>query len=86
MKHYVYGMIFSIFLGLTMQTLALIFLASGTMDHTALILYSTCGSVIYSIYVIIDLYWIVERIEIDDYILGALTLYLDLVTLFIHIL
>ncbi len=44
------------------------------------------GSLIYSVYVAIDLHMIAEKISIDDYILGAITLYVDLITLFIHIL
>ena len=86
MKFYGYSMLFSVFLSITLQTIALVVLASGRADHTALIIYSVCGSITYSIYVIVDLWLIVDRIEIDDYILGALTLYLDLITLFIHIL
>lgn len=58
---------------------------SGT-DSTGLMIYSVAGILIYGIYVIIDLKMISERIEIDDYILGAITLYLDLITLFVYIL
>jgi FtsH-binding integral membrane protein len=49
-------------------------------------LQGAAGSIIYSLYVIIDLKLISSKIEIDDYILGAMTLYIDLITLFIHIL
>ena len=86
MKFYAYGMLFSIFLSFVMQSLCLVFLLSGHADRTAFILYSFSGIIIYSVYVVIDLWMIAERIEIDDYILGAITLYVDLVTLFIHIL
>ncbi len=48
--------------------------------------YAAGATCVYSFYVSVDLYLIAERIEIDDYILGALTLYIDLVTLFVHIL
>ena len=37
-------------------------------------------------YVIIDLQMIAEKIDIDDYILGAIYLYIDLMTLFVYIL
>ena len=51
-----------------------------------MILYCSAGILIYGFYVIFDLKMIAERIEIDDYVLGAMTLYADLITLFIYIL
>jgi hypothetical protein len=51
-----------------------------------MILYCSAGILIYGFYVVFDLKMIVERIEIDDYVLGAMTLYADLITLFIYIL
>lgn len=49
-------------------------------------LYGTAGVLVYGVYVIFDLKIIAEKIEVDDYILGALTLYIDLISLFVHIL
>ncbi len=44
------------------------------------------ASLIYSVYVVIDLKMIQEQMDVDDYIIGALTLYIDLITLFVKIL
>jgi FtsH-binding integral membrane protein len=44
------------------------------------------GILIYGFYVIVDIKLISERIDIEDYILGAITLYIDLMSLFIYIL
>ncbi len=62
------------------------FLFILTNDSFYLMLYSCLGVFFYGIYVIVDLYVITQRIEVDDYILGALTLYLDLITMFLHLL
>lgn len=63
-----------------------IFLFIGGNNRGALVAYSTGGIVVYGIYVIADLKIIADKLDIDDYILGAITLYMDLITLFIHIL
>jgi len=48
--------------------------------------YSTSGAVIFSIYVLIDIQLIKERCDQEDYILASITLYIDLMQLFMHIL
>jgi FtsH-binding integral membrane protein len=55
-------------------------------SQTGSIIYFGVGILIYGFYVIIDMKMIVEKVEIDDYILGAVMLYVDLMTLFIQIL
>ena len=85
MRFYWHGMIVSIIVAFTIQIMGFTLLLSGA-SQAANMLYGTGGAIIYGFYVMIDLRMIAEKIEIDDYILGAITLYLDLITLFIHIL
>lgn len=53
------------------------------------VLYSTCGVLLYSFYLIYDTQLIVgnheNKLEIDDYIIGALMLYLDIINLFLYL-
>jgi len=85
MDDYVAGSICGLFFALILEIVSIFFLFSGS-NRTAIILYSAAGILIYGMYVIIDLYMIVKRLEVDDYILGAFTLYLDLINLFMYIL
>ena len=85
MQSFIPAMICSLFVSLFLQILT-IFLFIGGNNRGALVAYSSAGILVYGLYVIIDLKMIAERLEIDDYILGAITLYVDLITLFIHIL
>ena len=85
METFIPGMVCSLFVSLILQIIT-IFLFIGGNNRGALVAYSTAGILAYGLYVIIDLKMIAERLEIDDYILGAITLYMDLITLFIHIL
>ena len=62
------------------------FYFAGRAFDTYLMIEGLGGSLIYGAYVAIDLHLIAEKIDIDDYILGAITLYVDLITLFIKIL
>lgn len=48
--------------------------------------YALLGSVLFSLYIIYDTYMIAERLDPEDYIVGAIELYLDLVNLFLYIL
>lgn len=54
------------------------------------VLYCCCGIVIYSIYLIFDTQLISEKygefFEIDDYIIAALNIYIDIIQLFLYIL
>ena len=75
----------SIIIALVLQIFALSMLILDNFD-SYISLSGLGGSLVYSIYVCIDLKIISDKIEIDDYILGAITLYVDLITLFIHIL
>ena len=78
-------MFLTLIVALICQITAIFFLWTP-LAESFLTLYLACGILIYGIYVIVDLKMLTERIEIDDYILGALTLYIDLMTLFIYIL
>ena len=48
--------------------------------------YALLGSILFSGYIIYDTYMIAERLDPEDYIVGAIELYLDLVNLFLYIL
>ena len=79
-------MFISILMGLIFQIGAFPFYFSNRNFDTYIMMYGIGGSFIYGVYVAIDLHLIAERIGIEDYILAAITLYIDLITLFIHIL
>ncbi len=67
------------------QVVALMFLIKGD-SAVGRALLCGCMIIIYGFYIIIDLKLITERLDLDDYILGAFTLYMDLMTLFVYIL
>ena len=48
--------------------------------------FSLAGIVIFSLYVLYDTHQITQRLAYDEYVLGAIELYLDFVNLFIFIL
>lgn len=54
------------------------------------ILYSSLGVIVFSIYLVYDTQLIVgnheNKLEVDDYIIGAMMLYIDIINLFLHIL
>jgi len=49
-------------------------------------LYSLFGALLFSGYIIFDTFLITQKLGYDDYILASVTLYLDLVNLFLFIL
>lgn len=55
---------------------------------TKLLYLCLCGLIVVlmSIYIIIDTKMIMEKLDMDEYIIGALMLYTDLIQLFMHIL
>lgn len=61
-----------------------------TQNKTLNIIYSCLGVLAFSIYLVYDTQLIVgnhqNKLEIDDYILGSIMLYLDIINLFLHIL
>lgn len=85
MDHFWPGMIISILIAMILQTLTLSFYLTSNFD-AGYVVDGIAGTIVYSVYVIIDLKIILEKVDIDDYILGAITLYLDLIQLFIKIL
>ena len=48
--------------------------------------YALVGSVIFSLYIVFDTWLITKTLSYDEYILGAINLYLDLINLFLFIL
>lgn len=85
MSNFFFGTVIALFIALFMEIIAIQMFWFGA-NKQLVMLYSGCGILVYGFYVIVDLYLIAKKLEIDDYILGALTLYLDLLTLFLHIL
>ena len=85
MSNFICGSIVALLISLVFELMSILFLFSGN-DLGVILTYSASGIIVYGIYVIIDLYTIANRLEVDDYILGALTLYIDLISLFLHIL
>jgi FtsH-binding integral membrane protein len=85
MRFYWQGLLLSLVVACLMNVVGLTLLLAGAWQ-SAQVAYGLGGAFVYGLYVIIDIKLISEKIEIDDYILGALTLYLDLINLFIQIL
>lgn len=59
--------------------------------RTMTLIYSSCGAILFSIYLIYDTQMMMGgkhkySISPEEYIFGALTLYLDIINIFIHIL
>ncbi|KAF8326537.1 glutamate binding protein [Cantharellus anzutake] len=55
-------------------------------NQTADLIYSICGALLFSGYVVYDTYVITKRLSPDEYIMGAISLYLDFINLFLYIL
>jgi len=55
---------------------------SKTMD----LLYAIGGSLLFSGYIVYDTYVITKKLSPDEFIMGAISLYLDFINLFINIL
>ena len=83
---YAPAMMGSLCFALMFQLVAIPICMMGSNYDMYLMMEGIGGSLIYGIYVIIDLKMIQEKIQVDDYILGAVTLYIDLITLFVKIL
>ena len=84
-EHLISGLVCSLVMSLMFQLVAMFFLINGS-NKTTIILIACGGIMIYGFYVIIDLHMIVNRLDLDDYIIGAITLYIDLITMFVYIL
>jgi FtsH-binding integral membrane protein len=56
------------------------------VNQGAILIVSLIGTLIYGAYVVIDLHLVATQVSIDDYILGAMMLYIDLLRIFIFIL
>jgi len=50
------------------------------------LMYSFGGAVIFCLYIVFDTYRIQHVLKVDDYIEGAIQLYLDIINLFLHVL
>jgi len=54
--------------------------------HTMDLIYSLFGTLLFAGYVVYDTYQINKRLSPDEYIMGAISLYLDFINLFLYIL
>ena len=72
-------------MGLSMLTLILYFIFPSETMH---LIFCWVGLIVTCIYVIYDVYLITEKhgLSYDDYVIGALLIYTDLISLFIYIL
>lgn len=64
--------------------------AFGTCSPLMIMFYNVCGVILFSLYIVYDTQMIVggdhsQKFEIDDYVFAALTLYLDVINLFIYL-
>ena len=75
-------MLFSCLIGMILYSLA------AWLFHfpTTGLVYSCFGALVFSGYVVYDTYLILKRLGPDDWILGAISLYLDIINLFLYIL
>lgn len=85
MEGFFMGMFCTLITSLILQIVCLAFVISGE-NQLATMGISFAGILVYGVYVIVDIKMISERIEVDDYILGAMTVYIDLMSLFLYIL
>jgi len=80
------------FLGMILPALLLILMVWGLFvfvffDSFAFRqVYALAGCVIFVLYILYDTHQICERLEYDDYVFGAVSLYLDFINLFLFIL
>ena len=47
---------------------------------------SVCGAGLFSVFIIVDTQMIMRKLSSDEYVLGAINLYLDILNLFLYIL
>jgi len=50
------------------------------------LMYSVCGAVLFSLFIVVDTQRILKKVSTDEYILCAIDLYLDIINLFLEIL
>lgn len=49
-------------------------------------LYAACGAVLFGFFLIFDIQMVMHKYEVDDYILAAMSIYLDVINIFLKIL
>mmetsp|Transcript_29196 Transcript_29196/g.25819 ORF Transcript_29196/g.25819 Transcript_29196/m.25819 type:complete len:201 (-) Transcript_29196:41-643(-) len=79
------GPIITVSIGLSFLTFILYFIFPGEIMH---LIFCWVGLIVTCIFVIYDVYLITEKhgLDYDDYIIGALMLYTDIISIFIYIL
>ena len=82
------GPILIIILSMAMA-MSMIFMFVFFFDNKLHVIYCTIGVIIFSIYLVIDTQLIMGgkryQVEIDDYILGAIILYTDIIMIFLYL-
>ena len=81
MKFLGMNLIILIFIGITYGLLALIF-----RNYYLNFLFCLIGALIFELFIVNDTQLIRDQYDIDDYIFASLTLYFDIIRLFIQIL
>lgn len=84
---FMYGFLYAALLGLIGASLVnLVFSFWSSTNHVMDMLISWGGASLFSLFILADTSMIMHRLSPDDYIIAAITLYLDLVNLFLYIL
>ncbi|KAL0237891.1 hypothetical protein GEMRC1_012365 [Eukaryota sp. GEM-RC1] len=76
------GMMWAACLGLISMMLMNIIFRSSALD----LLIGYVGVIVFSFFIIVDTQFIMKRCDLDDYVIGAIELYLDIINLFLYLL
>eukprot|EP00930_Biecheleria_cincta_P070089 TRINITY_DN5774_c0_g1_i1.p1 TRINITY_DN5774_c0_g1~~TRINITY_DN5774_c0_g1_i1.p1 ORF type:complete len:251 (+),score=40.94 TRINITY_DN5774_c0_g1_i1:75-827(+) len=79
------AVLFPLLFALSMFGLLSLFFPSLRTGVTGL-MYSFAGAVIFCLYIVFDTYRILHSLKVDDYVEGAIQLYLDIINLFMYVL
>jgi len=73
-------------MGLGFALIGMIFLSFFFWSYILYMLICCVGIVLMALYILIDTQLIMKKLKFDEYIVGALMLYTDVITMFIYIL
>jgi FtsH-binding integral membrane protein len=76
-------MLFSALWGMVIWGFIQVFFRPGPVGQT---IYALLGSFLFSAYIVYDVHLLIARLSLDDYIWASVTLYLDIINLFLYIL
>lgn len=82
------NLVIGVLIAAVMQLVVFLVLMIGGFSQAFVGLYAALGIIVVGFYILIDLVQIMtpETISYDDYILGAMMLYIDIIRMFIYIL